>query len=479
MGRQLWIPCCVALLLVFVSGGSAAVVRGYGANPVQRENRLPGSRSWSLDQTAPPPRIEGFASEVSVLPGQRAHFHVSTAPAARYRIVLYRLGWYHGDGARIVACIPGCESLRQGKARLQPHPAPGSGLTRAAWPVTDTYRFSRRAVSGYFLAKLELKSGRARGEVSYVPLILRSPPARRSKILVQAPVNTWQAYNSWGGKSLYAFNSTDHIPANHVSFSRPVGAPLEFEIGLLRFLERNGYDVSYTTDVDTDRKPGELRRHRLVISSGHDEYWSKGMRDAFEAARNRGTNLAFLGADIADWQIRYEDDRRTIVEYRDAKMDPVTNPAVKTVRFRELVPPRPQCELLGISFAGVRETNDPPRSYGVNLAALKDAWFRRTGFMATSVLRDSVGYEWDGIARGCAVPPLTVLFRYQGPGPHGRPTSAEVVRYVAPSGARVFSAGSHQFVWGLDNAYGHRDPPPDPRLQRFMRNALSDLTAKH
>jgi hypothetical protein len=234
-------------------------------------------------------------------------------------------------------------------------------------------------------------------------LIVRALPSRRPQILVQASVNTWQAYNNWGGKSLYAFNSTNHVPANHVSFSRPSGPPLVWEIGLLRFLEREGYDVSYTTDVDTDRNPGELRRHRLVISSGHDEYWSKGMRDAFEAARNRGTNPAFLGADIADWQIRYEANRRTIVEYRDATIDPITDPARKTVRFRNLVPPRSECELRGVTSVGAVGANDPPRSYLVNPAALRDAWFRGTGFTATSTLPDSVGYEWDATQPGCAV----------------------------------------------------------------------------
>jgi hypothetical protein len=480
------------LVLVFASGGSAAVVRGSSAtrtplareaNPVQKENLRSGSNSWSLDETAPPRKIEGFASEVSIVPGGKVHFHVSTAPAARYRIVLYRLGWYRGAGARIFACIPGCHRDRRGKARPHPRPARGSGLARAAWPVTDTFRFPRRAVSGYFLAKLELTSGRAHGKVTYIPLILRASPSRRSKILVQASVNTWQAYNSWGGKSLYDFNSTNHVPANHVSFNRPykTPSPLQWEIGLLRFLEREGYDVSYTTDVDTARTPGELRRHRLVISSGHDEYWSKGMRDAFEAARTGGTNLAFLGADIADWQIRYEDHRRTIVEYRDATTDPSSDPARKTVRFRDLVPPRHQCELLGIGFDNglIRDANDPPRSYRVNPAALKDGWFRGTGFTATSTLPDSVGYEWDGIQPSCAVPPPTVLFRYQGSGYDGKPSSAEAVRYVAPSGARVFSSGSLQFVWGLDNYDGHHDVRRDPRLKRFMRNALAGLTLRH
>jgi len=418
---------------------------------------------------------------VSVLPGQRVHFHISTAPAARYRIVLYRLGWYHGAGGRLLACIPGCKKDRQGMAQPQPHPDPATGLTRAAWPVTDTFRVPRSAVSGYFLAKLQLTSGRDRGKVTYVPLIARALPSRHSKILVQAAVNTWQAYNSWGGKSLYAYNSTDQVPATHVSFDRPYSTIVrwKWEIDLVRFLERHGYDVSYTTDVDTDRRPSELRRHRLVISSGHDEYWSKTMRDAFEAVRNGGTNLMFLGADIADWQIRYEDARRTIVEYRDATADPEPNPALKTVRFRDLVPPRPQCELLGISYEGLRSPTDPPRAYAVNPAALKDPWFKGTGFTSTSTLPDSVGYEWDAVKPGCSVPPLTILFHYAGPGPNGKPTSADAVRYVASSGARIFSSGSLQFIWGLDSYDVNRDAPPNPHLRRFMRNALADLTSKH
>jgi len=366
-------------------------------------------------------------------------------------------------------------------ARLEPHPDSATGLIRAGWPVTDTFRFPRRTVSGYFLAKLLLTSGHDRGEVTYAPLVVRALRPRHSKILVQAAVNTWQAYNSWGGKSLYAYNSTDHVPATQVSFDRPYATVVrwKWEIGLARYLERHGYDVSYTTDADTDRSPRELRRHRLVISSGHDEYWSKTMRDAFEAARDGGTNLMFLGADIADWQIRFEHARRTIVEYRDATADPEPDPALKTVRFRELVPPRPQCELLGISYKGVRSAADAPRAYAVNPDALKDPWFKGTGFTSTSTLPDAVGYEWDAIKPGCNVPPLTIFFHYAGPGGNGKPTSADAVRYVASSGARVFSSGSLQFTWGLDDYSANDDAPPNPHLQRFMRNALARLTSKH
>ena len=369
MTRSPVIATSLALLVVLAAGGSAAVIGTHRArasgtlanktNPVVRENLRRGSSSWSLDQTAKPRKIEGYASEVSVLPGQKVHFHVSTFPAARYRIVLYRLGWYKGAGARIFACIPACSKDRKGKARPHPRPAPGTGLVRARWPVTDTFRFPRSAVSGVFLAKLELTRGRARGKVTYVPFILRASPSRHSKILLQAAVNTWQALNSWGGKSLFPENSRKRIPANTCFFDRPYDtsepAPLQWTIGLVRFLEREGYDVSYTTDVDTDRNPAELKRHRLVISAGQDEFWSKRTRDAFEAARGAGTNLAFLGAAIAEWQIRYESGRRTIVKYPSAAADPVANPALKTVRFADLIPSRPVCALRGLAYEGQRD----------------------------------------------------------------------------------------------------------------------------
>jgi hypothetical protein len=482
------IGASVTFGLVLVATGSAREMArkpksARPLNQVQRENRLPGTRAWALTQTASEGQIVGYASEVSVLPGQVVHFHVSTSPAAPYQIYIYRLGWYGGTGARQVACIPSCTGSRRGQPQPVPAPDRATGMVRAAWPVTDSYRLPRSAVSGYYLAKLTLRSATDNGKVTYVPLIVRARPSRRATILIQVPVNTWQAYNAWGGKSLYAFNSTDQIAANHVSFDRPydpqVSVPIAWEIGLVRFLERYGYDVSYTTDVDTDRKPRGLRRHRLVISSGHDEYWSKGTRDAFEAARDNGVNLAFLGADIGDWQVRYEDNRRTIVEYRSAALDPIPDPALKTVRFRDLTPPRPECLLLGIGFGGSAAETDPPRAYLVNRPALRDRWFKGTGFKPSSKLPAAVGYEWDSIQPGCTVPKLTVFFKYRGRDKYGAPTTAQAVRYVAPSGARVFSSGSLQWIWGLDNYYGRHGVRPNPRLKRFMKNALSALTSKH
>jgi hypothetical protein len=461
---------------------AASLAAGTGPNPVQTENSLGGTQpsEW-LQPATPPTSIEGWASEISVLPGEQVHLHVSTRDGDRYTVELYRLGWYGGLGARRVTCLPSCGGDKTGQhfgASIQ------NGLIRADWPVTDTLTIPATAVSGYYYVLLRVTSGGDdTGARGYVAFVVRDPPSRRSQILVQVPVNTWQAYNPWGGKSLYPFNSTDMVPATRVSFDRPLAftaqGPFDWEYNMVRFLEREGYDVSYQTDLDTDARPASLLDHRLVIVNGHDEYWTKQMRDAFNSARNAGTNLAFLGSNAAYWQVRYEDGRRTIVGYKDAAPDPEPNPALKTIRFRSLSPPRPECALIGVMFLRLREHQSGPVDYTVTNAAPSDAWFAGTGFHAGDTVLDIVGNEWDSLPdppppATCVKPQLKVLFHFEG-----QPANADAVRYTATSGARVFAGGAQQLSWALDTfnltRFG-RTLPPDTRFQQFMRNALADLT---
>lgn len=459
---------------------------GPSLNPIQMENRRPGTVRW-LPPAAPGRAIEGYASAVSAMPGQTVPLHVSTSPAARYRVVVYRLGWYRGLGARRVLCLPGCNTDRAGATRAVPAPDALTGKLDAGWPVTDTLAVPRDAVSGYYLVEFVLTSGPSAGKASFTYLIVRARAGRASTAIVQVPVNTWQAYNDWGGKSLYDNLSTNGRRANRVSFDRPYdwapvpgGQPLEWEYPLVRFLERSGYDVSYQTDVDTDADPGSLLRHRLVVSAGHGEYWTKTIRDAFQAARDSGGNLAFMGANTGYWQVRYEDSQQTIVAYK-SRYDPEPDPALKTTMFRDLVPPRYECELLGIQSQGV--TLDwPPSDYAVVGASVSDPWMRGTGFRAGNVLRGIVSVESDTIpgnqtaADSCGHR-LTVFFHHEtGSDKSG---NADAVRYTAPSGARVFATGSHTFAWGLDDFAANPDETHglvDPRLQRFARNAFDDLT---
>jgi hypothetical protein len=475
---------CVALLVAAAVPARHAFGR---SNSIVAENALPGTPlPLMTDITEPASEIEGYSSEVSLVPGDVLHLHVSTSPAARYRVELYRLGWYGGAGARLVTCLPGCATDESGAPEMVPKPD-ASGEVRAGWPVPDRWTVPGDAVSGYYVARLLLTSGDEAGRATIVPFVVRAPPsAPPSATLVQVPVDTWEAYNSWGGKSLYDFNSTDGVPAVRVSFDRPyawgvVGnqALSIWEIPLMRFLEREGYDVSYQTDLDTDRVPSELERHRLVIVAGHGEYWTKGIRDAFEAARQTGTNLAFMGANDGYWQVRYEDGGRTMVAYKSLS-DPEPDPALKTTTFRALTPPRPECALMGVQYEGGPLA--PIGDYEVNPALVaSDPWFAGTGFGADSVVTNVVSGEHDQIPPGeqapwtCGHHRVTVLFQHEG----GVVERADAVRYIDYAGARIFSTGSLQFSWGLDAyraMYVPYQTPVDPRLQQFMRNALDDLT---
>jgi hypothetical protein len=363
-----------------------------------------------------------------------------------------------------------------------------NGEVDAGWPVTDQLTVPASWVSGYYLVDYVLTSGPEAGRAAVGYVIVRDPPSTTSTILVQVPVDTWQAYNAWGGRSLYDDQSVGGRRATYVSFERPYqweplpgGQPLEWEVPLVRFLEREGYDVSYQADVDTDANPDSLLQHRLVITAGHGEYWSKTIRDAFDAARDKGVNLAFMGANTGYWQIRYTDNRQTIVAYKST-YDPEPDPALKTAMFRALVPPRDECALLGIQFQASR-LNFPPGDYTVQPDAVGDPWLNGTGFQAGSVVKGIVSVETDTIpgtqsaASSCGHK-LTVFFHLDRGGDQAG--NADAVRYTADSGARVFASGSLTFAWGLDDYPPNPDEThglTDPRLQKFAENAIGDLSA--
>ena len=176
-------------------------------------------------------------------------------------------------------------------------------------------------------------------------------------LLFQTSDTTWQAYNDWGGNSLYVGQGLADGRAYKVSYNRPFldrsdpdggrqSWPLHAEYPMVRWLEANGYDVSYTTGIDTDRRGAELLEHKVFMSVGHDEYWSAAQRANVEAARDNLTtpvNLAFFSGNAMFWKTRWEDSPhptpavsptaptpyRTLVCYKEdpgAKLDPADPP---------------------------------------------------------------------------------------------------------------------------------------------------------
>ena len=271
-----------------------------------------------------PDAIEGYASAVSVLPGQSFRLYVSTT-APEFRVIAFRVGWYGGREARRVWASPALAG------RVQP-PATRSPATRmvvARWHPSLTIGTSDWKPGAYLL-----RLDASRGAQRYVPLTVRSPRTAGRVVLLEG-VTTWQAYNLWGGYDLYSGPHGFDDRSFAVSFDRPYDAVgsgatwfLSFDQPPIVVAERTGLPLAYETDVDLDEHPGLLAGARAVISLGHDEYYSAAMRTALLRARQVGTNIAFLGANAMYRHIRFASSclgpDRTEIAYKVARLDLTT-----------------------------------------------------------------------------------------------------------------------------------------------------------
>jgi hypothetical protein len=425
-----------------------------GRNPIQVENLQPGTTGWLLTKPALYRKIEGYAAATSAAAGDRISVYVSTT-AASFRADVYRMGWYGGKGGRLVASFPAMTGHRQ----PIPRPDPVTGLIAPRWSRSFTLPIQSTWVSGVYMVKLTASSGFQ----AYIPLVIRD--RRPSDFLFVRAVNTDEAYNDWGGKSLYGDAHNPYGSAKwyahralKVSFNRPfarAGAGLFFnyEYDMVRWLERNGYDVSYITDVDEDADPGLLLHHRGVLIVGHNEYWSKRIYDGLESAVAHRVNLGVFGGDTAVWQVRYESldgaPRRVEVCYRDARLDPLNGRTNSEVTTQWAEPPvnRPQQMLLGMSHSASLLHPAP--------WVVKDAssWvFAGTGLMSGARLPGLVGYEYDHVAPNLPHPAtLDILANSPVHNEYSSKDVAQSTIYTAGSGARVINMGSIQWAWGVDN----------------------------
>jgi hypothetical protein len=351
------------LLFALILG---ALPQAAAHNAVALENALPGNPAseWEVSG-AGDPSIQGFATDISVNRGTVVRFKIAT-DATSYRLDIYRMGWYGGNGARKVATVLPSATLPQVQPACLYEAA--TGLTDCGnWAESATWDVPADAVSGIYFARLVRTDTNG---ASHVMFVVRND-ASTAHLLFQTSDTTWQAYNGYGGNSLYVAGIP--VPgfshATKVSYNRPFltraggagGGPAEdwvfaAEYPMVRWLERNGYDVSYVTGLDMDRDGGRLLvdaggspapRHRVFLSVGHDEYWSGPQRAAVEAARNAGMHLAFFSGNEVYWKVRWEPDgsgtpHRTLVAYKEGtlgelacgtKCDPL--PAVWTGLWRD------------------------------------------------------------------------------------------------------------------------------------------------
>ena len=342
---------------------------GY-VNPIAAENALAGDPGWALTRGdgAPsgsgaakrPVHVEAYADRVAAKAGESVQV-MANIPAGMggpmgVHWALYRLGWYGGAGAR---------KLAEGTATAGPQaacpPDPTTGLIQCHWSPTFTVQVPQGAVSGLYLVRILRDEPFPYG--TYVPLVVKDD--RMSDLYFQASVTTYEAYNRWMGESLY----DDQLGlssrfAVKVSFDRPyihdygAGHVLRYEAHMASFLERSGYDVSYTTNLDVTREGmGALRRHGAFLSVGHDEYWDGRQRDAVEGARDAGTHVFFFGANAAYWKVRLENpgadgNPRLMTCYKiRPQTDPLAaDPVQRTGRYRDAPINRDEEALVGTMY---------------------------------------------------------------------------------------------------------------------------------
>ena len=456
-------------------------------NLIREENLKPGTTDWIItkvtrDQHEPydsgwhrRKQIEGYTSHTSISAGETLNIYVSSEPADQFTIDIFRMGYYDGKGGRFIKSI--------GPLRGTPQPTPSEGdnhVIQNHWAIATSFKIPDDWVSGVYLGKLTTVKTNSQ---AYIVFIIRDH--RKADILFQCSDMTWLAYNRWPQwHSLYD-SPTDPwgaAGANHsydVSFDRPFalywnGFPAGFEpltngsgeflmteLPLAFWLEREGYDVTYISNVDTHADGTGLLRGKVFLSVGHDEYWTQQMVDNVTKARDGGVNLAFLSGNAISGRVE-------LLPGADGRPNRIMR---KINRFSD------EENLMGV------------HSYGVGLAdwtcTNPDHWiFEGTGMKKGDAIHQLVGWEFHGPPFGNERN-ITVLADGPVTTYGGQPTNKTyaAVIYTAEKGNFVFNAATCWWTKVLSYPPAYMNPPykyfseGDKRVQRITKNVLDRMIA--
>lgn len=442
--------------------------------------------------------IEGYAGQVSYAQGEEVDFHISTS-APKFSMEIARLGaerkvmWSKQD-------IAGRE-----------HPVPEDASANGChWPETVRVATGREWPGGYYEATLKCADAggkwthrsRRTAESSVWFVLRAAEPGRNSKVLLQLCTNTYNAYNNWGGFSLYAYNGLSKNQGHRVSFDRPGGSQFSrWEHPFVEWADRHGYTLEFAANSDLEFHPEMLAHYKLVLSVGHDEYWSGPMRDSLEGFIAKGGNAAFFSGNTCCWQVRSEDGGRALICW---KQNYHSDPVYQTRDFKTLstawshhLLKRPENELMGVGFlwGGYQMSHgqfmDGPGAYTVYRP---DHWILEGAGLKKGDMfggKDTiVGYECDGceieMKDGLPFPThrdgtpqgFTILAmcpakwhpddsEWYEKWEKGRVGQSVLGTYTKLNGGTVFTTGSTDWSHGLKGK--------DPAVERITRNILERL----
>jgi hypothetical protein len=408
---------------------------------------MPPDPTWRLSTVGPAAAIEGWVDRVAGLAGEPVGLHVSTTGSS-WTVTAFRMGWYGGVMAARVWQSNSQPGVRQAAATR----TPTVNTVQTAWP-TSLQLPTATWEPGAYLLRLDAAAGQR-----YVPFTVRSASTAGKVVLIE-PVTTWQAYNEWGGYSSY------HGPggtadfdnrSRAVSFDRPYASDgaadfISSELPVIAHAERLGLNLAYATDIDLDQRHDLLTDARAVVSMGHDEYWSTAMRATVTAARDRGTNVAFLGANAVFRHVRFNPtptgpDRLMICYKRTS--DPlygVDNSQV-TVDWREPPLSTPESSLTGAYY----ESN--PVDADMIITDPSNWLFDGTGATAGQRLPHVVAFEYDRVNPGAPTPHDIEVLTHSPLTCRGVHSYADSAYYTVASGAGVYDSGTLGFAAALPEA---------------------------
>src|SRR3984957_17833994 len=424
------------------------------------ENSRRGTDEWVIHHLGADDEIMGYAGRASVASGERFPLYVSTT-ADGFRGNASRGGWvWQSERLR---------GARQGAPRV----SSGTNTVSADWdPVLEVP--ADDWPPGAYLLKLMAGSGGQR----YVPVTVRSPSCA-GKIVLKSCVQTWQAYNMWGGHDLYkdAAGSYDNRSLV-VSLDRPYdlnGADmfLTYERNAIKLAEHLGLELAYVTSMDIDADPRLLDGASALVSMGHDEYWTPAERANVTAARNSGVNLAFLGANAMFRRTRLQSSSlgaaRQVVCYKsDYTRDPMygVHSGLVTSDWRDGPDPDPESSLIGTVYEG----------YPVNASYVVSSprsWvFKGTGVTAGDSFPNLVGVEYDRVDPGYPLPRPIEVLSHSPLTCNGVASYGDSAYYTHAGGAGVFNCGTMRWVEAL---YGDQPHGIAGQTPAFVRAVTANV----
>lgn len=465
-------------------------------NVIARENTLPGTTDWMLAKThiAPEtryrsPRIEGYCSATSLRAGDTLDIMVSTNPPAPFTVDFYRMGYYGGKGGRFMQSLDTIQGL------AQPDPDIGEMRLRdCRWDTSASFTIPDDWVSGVYVGKL---TEHREGLQSYLIFILRDD--RKADFMFQCSDTTWNAYNRWPDQfSLYDDGENEWYlgPNTATSFNRPYGkycqvvdTPLSigsgefllWEFPMAFWMEQQGYDVTYVSNLDTHADAAGLMRARGFLSVGHDEYWTRAMYDNVLGAIQSGMSAGFFSGDTCWGLIDLLPGHGGQPNRGMTRVDhfgPTDEALVKNYPAVGEFPHQGPDQALMIGGRDVY----PVSGGAAWICSAEDHWiFEGTGMKNGDAIPGLVGFEWHGAPAN--IPGLRVVATGRASTGASEGTYSSTL-YPGPRGNIVFNASTIWWADGLAEPPGYVRPAtytqpqgPDPRVQRITRNLLDRMRA--